>query len=116
MGVVPEKASARTKGVNTLLKIYTYMCSGKLIIATRLSTHCRALDQGSAVLCDPMPQAVADAIRRTLRNPQAAVTLAAQTRRRVEAQYRYEAFEGKLLSAYRSILDAVAVQVAVRRA
>lgn len=116
MGLADVLVSPRTKGVNTPLKIYTYMCSGKPIVATRVPTHCQVLDDDSAVLCDPTPEALADGIRRTLRDPQGAKALAAEARRRVDAQYGHEAFERKLLGAYQAILGAGEVQMAVRRA
>jgi glycosyltransferase involved in cell wall biosynthesis len=44
--------SPRTKGNNTPLKLYSYMESGRAILATRLSTHTQVLDDSTALLVE----------------------------------------------------------------
>ena len=51
--------SPRSKGTNTPLKIYQYLRSGKPIVATRLLTHTQVLDDDTAMLTAPDPQAFA---------------------------------------------------------
>ena len=54
--------SPRTRGENTPMKIYSYMFSGKPILATRLATHTQVLNDGNAVLADPIPEQFANAL------------------------------------------------------
>ncbi|HEY7817901.1 MAG TPA: glycosyltransferase, partial [Vicinamibacteria bacterium] len=49
--------SPRSTGMNTPLKIYSYLRAGKPIVATRLPTHTQALDEDSAALAEPTPGA-----------------------------------------------------------
>jgi glycosyltransferase involved in cell wall biosynthesis len=55
-------ASPRISGTNTPLKIYSYLRSGRPIVATRLLTHTQVLTEESARLAEPTPAAFADAI------------------------------------------------------
>lgn len=45
--------SPRKNGGNTPMKIYSYMESGRAILATRLSTHTQVLDDSTALLVTP---------------------------------------------------------------
>ncbi len=51
--------SPRIKGLNTPMKIYSYLQSGKPIIATRLSTHTQVLDDETALLVEPVAESMA---------------------------------------------------------
>jgi len=54
--------SPRIRGENTPMKIYSYMLSGKPVLATRMTTHTQVLNDGNAVLADPVPGRFADAL------------------------------------------------------
>jgi len=54
--------SPRRQGTNTPSKIYTYLRSGKPIVATNLETHTQVLHPDVAVLTDAAPEAFADGI------------------------------------------------------
>ena len=51
--------SPRLKGVNTPMKIFSYLDSGRPIIATDISSHTQVLDSSCALLVDPTPHAFA---------------------------------------------------------
>ncbi len=51
--------SPRLTGTNTPMKIYSYMASGKPIVATDLPTHTQVLDSETALLAPPDPAAFA---------------------------------------------------------
>jgi glycosyltransferase involved in cell wall biosynthesis len=51
--------SPRISGTNTPLKIYSYLKSGKPLVATNLWTHTQVLDEKIAVLVEPDPQSLA---------------------------------------------------------
>lgn len=54
--------SPRTTGNNVPLKIYTYMASGKLIVATNIESHTQILNSDNAILAAPDPALFAQAI------------------------------------------------------
>ncbi len=54
--------SPRISGTNTPLKIYSFLKSGKPLVATRLWTHTQLLSEKLAVLADPEPDSLARAI------------------------------------------------------
>jgi glycosyltransferase involved in cell wall biosynthesis len=95
--------SPRSEGENTPLKIYTYMRSGVPIVATDRLTHTQVLDATTAVLCEPTPEALADGLARALEDREAAAALGQRARARAERDFGPEAFERKLLEAYRFI-------------
>ena len=55
--------SPRIQGDNTPMKIYSYMDSGKPILATRRFTHTQVLGDDTALLADPTPAAFAEAMK-----------------------------------------------------
>jgi len=95
--------SPRSQGQNTPLKIYTYMRSGRPIVATDLETHTQVLDPGCAALCPPTPEGLAEALARGLEDPARFAPLAKAARKKVEAEYSFEAFRRKLLAAYAAL-------------
>ena len=48
--------SPRSTGTNTPLKIYQYLRSGRVIVATRLLTHTQVLSDEVAILTEPTPE------------------------------------------------------------
>lgn len=56
--------SPRTEGKNTPFKIYTYLASGKPLLATRLFTHTQVLTEEVCLLADPTPEAFSEALIR----------------------------------------------------
>lgn len=62
MGLADLLVSPRIKGTNTPLKIYTYLKSGKPIVATNLLTHTQVLNGDIAVLTEPDPASLAKGI------------------------------------------------------
>jgi glycosyltransferase involved in cell wall biosynthesis len=63
--------SPRLSGTNTPLKIYSWLKSGKPIVATDLWTHTQVLSLEQAILVDPNPQSLAKGIEFALKNPEA---------------------------------------------
>lgn len=54
--------SPRISGTNTPLKIYSFLKSGKPIVATRLWTHTQVLSERYAILAEPNPDSLAGGI------------------------------------------------------
>lgn len=63
--------SPRVGGTNTPLKIYTYLRSGKPLVATNLWTHTQAVRPEWAILTEPDPEKMAQAISFSLSSPDA---------------------------------------------
>jgi glycosyltransferase involved in cell wall biosynthesis len=61
--------SPRIRGTNTPLKIYSYLRSGKPIVATNLLTHTQVLTPEIAKLVDPRPEPFADAMLALIEDP-----------------------------------------------
>jgi len=61
--------SPRLSGTNTPLKIYSFLKTGKPVVATRLWTHTQILDDDIAVLVDPNPESMAAGLRFALFDP-----------------------------------------------
>lgn len=100
MSLASVLVSPRTKGANTALKIYSYMQSGRPIVATRLGTHTQVLDESCAVLVAPNPDDIAAGILRVLSEPLFAAALGREARSRVAERYSLEGFKEKVKAAY----------------
>ena len=92
--------SPRTVGANTPLKIYTYMASGKPIVATNLSTHTQVLNDSMAFLSEPTPEGFAAAIKLALEPSEVGEFRRRQTgesaKNTVESYYSKAAFDERL--------------------
>jgi len=63
--------SPRLAGTNTPLKIYSFLKSGKPLVATNLWTHTQILDERISVLVEPNPESLAAGISFALNDPEA---------------------------------------------
>jgi glycosyltransferase involved in cell wall biosynthesis len=84
--------SPRRTGTNTPLKIYQYLRSGRVIVATRLLTHTQVLSDEVAILTDPAPADFARGILRAVNEPELAARLGQAARRLAETRYTYDAY------------------------
>jgi glycosyltransferase involved in cell wall biosynthesis len=99
--------SPRTEGTNTPLKIYSYLQSGKPIVATDLFTHTQVLDSDVSVLVQPNAEAFAQGIVRVLEDPQFAAQLGVQARRLYQTLYSYETYMRKTEEILRLALGSL---------
>jgi glycosyltransferase involved in cell wall biosynthesis len=95
--------SPRIRGTNTPMKIYSYLDSVRPVVATRKKTHTQVLDEDIAMLADPTPDAMANAILQLIRDQELGTRLAANARERVAEEYSPEAFRRKLIGFYESL-------------
>ena len=100
MALADVLISPRCEGENTPLKIYTYMLSGRPIVATNLPTHTQVLDEQTAILTPPTPAGMAEGLIRALDNPTEAACLGQHARETVQREYSYDDFKRKLGSVY----------------
>ena len=87
--------SPRSKGTNTPLKIYSYLASGKPIVATDLETHRQVLDDRVARLVPPTAEGLAGGIRDLLGDPSGARNLARAAGELVREKYSYRSYLNK---------------------
>jgi len=96
-------ASPRAKGQNTPFKIFTYLASGKPLVATRIPTHTQLLDDTTAFLVEPTPRALAAGLQAALDHPEDAAARARAARELVEREYSVERYRQKIARAYAAV-------------
>ncbi len=92
--------SPRSSGTNTPLKLYTYLRSGKPILATSIQSHTQILTQDMAVLVHPTAEGLAEGALELLRNLKKAQTVGTYARSVAEERYSWTAFLEKTGRAY----------------
>jgi glycosyltransferase involved in cell wall biosynthesis len=92
--------SPRIQGTNTPMKLYSYLDSGRPVLATRLPTHTQVLDDDVALLTEPEPQAMGEGLARLLQDDLLRERLAGEAQRLVQRELTPEAFRRKLLNFY----------------
>lgn len=107
LSIADALVSPRSHGKNTPLKIYSYLRSGKPIVATRLLTHTQVLDDTCAVLTEPSPERFAEGILELVSAPDRARSVALAARDRSETEYSYERY----VSRTRHVLDFLSERV-----
>jgi glycosyltransferase involved in cell wall biosynthesis len=107
-GLSDVLASPRVEGENTPFKVYTYLASGKPIVATRIPTHTQLLDDRTAFLAEPTPAAFADALRRALTEPSEAASRADRGYALVSREYSPARYREKIAAAYAGVRSCIA--------
>jgi glycosyltransferase involved in cell wall biosynthesis len=97
--------SPRRQGANTPFKVYTYLASGRPLVATRIPTHTQLLDDSTAFLAEPTTEGLALEIRRVLAQPEDAAARAARGRALVEREYSPARFVDKVRRAYAAVAE-----------
>jgi glycosyltransferase involved in cell wall biosynthesis len=99
--------SPRIQGGNTPMKIYSYLDSGKPLIATKMPTHTQVLDEQIAVLTHPDPTSMADGILSLIRDQKRASIIAQNAKERVKNNYSREVFDRKLIAFYKYLENMI---------
>jgi glycosyltransferase involved in cell wall biosynthesis len=92
--------SPRTKGNNTPLKLYSYMESGRAILATRLRTHTQVLDDSTALLVEADAREFARGLLRLAGDGALRRRLGGSAKQRVRAQYSPVSFYRRVRAIY----------------
>jgi glycosyltransferase involved in cell wall biosynthesis len=88
--------SPRLKGLNTPMKIYSYLDSGTAVLATRLRTHTQVLDDRTAYLVDPEPGPLGAGLAALLSDEPLRQRLAAHAKAYAQEEFTPEAARRKL--------------------
>jgi glycosyltransferase involved in cell wall biosynthesis len=90
--------SPRTAGTNTPLKIYSFLKSGKPVVATDLWTHSQVLNEKTSILADPDPKSFAQGILFALYDHRASER-ALTAKRMAEIEYTFDNYRKKIVEA-----------------
>lgn len=92
--------SPRIEGDNTPMKVYSFLDSGRPVVATALPTHTQVMTDNLAVLVEPDPEAFADGISYALEHPQQSEKMAAAAREFIASHHSPEAFRSRVFDIY----------------
>ncbi len=102
--------SPRLKGENTPLKLYSYMASGKPIVASDIASHTQVVNQDSSFLAAPEPEAFADGLSQALDSSDVALIkkeqLVANAKKLVDERYSAACFKKRLHALYKEVLSS----------
>ena len=90
----------RTKGVNTPMKVFPYLHSGKPVLLTDLYTHTQILTKQEAYLAPADPQGFAEGILRLASDKKLRQEIGHKGRAFVEKNHTFEAHSTRLKEAY----------------
>ena len=114
IGMLPELlrqadvlVSPRLKGLNTPMKIYSYLDSGSAVLATRLRTHTQVLDDGMAYLVEPEPHALGHGLAELMADPELRARLASTAKAYVQREHTPQAARRKLEAFYTTMESRV---------
>ncbi len=96
-------ASPRITGTNTAMKVYSYLDSGRPVLATRLPTHTQVLDDEISRLEAPDAESMGDGLVALLEDRAMRDRLAANAGERVRREFSPEAFRRKISAFYSEI-------------
>jgi glycosyltransferase involved in cell wall biosynthesis len=99
--------SPRRDGTSIPLKIYTYLQSGKPVVATRSCAHTQVLSAATAVLVEPTPEALAAGILRLAGDPVLRQALGARARGLALEKFNLAEQLDRLADLYRPLEVAV---------
>ena len=92
--------SPRTRGVNTPMKIYSYLDSGKPVLATDLPTHRQVMSNDIAMLAQPDRESFAMGMLKLLEDTRLRTRLAQNAKAYIQREHSYPAFKEKLYDLY----------------
>jgi glycosyltransferase involved in cell wall biosynthesis len=92
--------SPRINGINTPMKLYSYMDSGRPVLATRLPSHTQVLDDETGYLVDPTPSAFGSGLNTLLSDDALRRRLAERALERARREHSHEVFHAKVVRFY----------------
>ncbi len=92
--------SPRGKGNNTPMKLYSYLHSGKPIVATNLPTHTQVLNEQVAMLAEPNPKSFSQGMLCLMKDQAFARKIGRAGKQLVQEKFSYGAFCEKVNELY----------------
>jgi hypothetical protein len=93
------------------MKLYSYLHSGKALLATNLPTHTQVLNRRVAMLADPTPEAFSEAMVQLMGDPRARSELGQAGKQLIEDCYSYASFRAKIFGLF----DTLEQELGLRR-
>lgn len=101
-------AAPRIKGINTPMKIFPYLHTGKPVIVTDLPTHNQILDSSVAMLAPPEPDGFASAIETLADDGELRRELGRRGRAFVEQNHTFPAHRARVRRLYAFVAESLA--------
>ena len=95
--------SPRIEGVNTPMKIYSYLDSGVPVLATDLPTHKQVMNDKIAMLAPPEKIAFSQAMFKLIEDESLCASLADQARQFIAREHSYASFKSTIHRLYDSL-------------
>jgi len=92
--------SPRLKGINTPMKLYSYLGSGRATLVTDLPTHTQLVDETVAMIAVPEPKAFAKGMLSLIRDANLRSRLGRAGQKLVEENFSRQAFCNRLNTLY----------------
>lgn len=92
--------SPRIKGKNTPMKLYSYLDSGKALLATDLPTHTQVLNSRIAMLAQPNPEAFSQGMLNLLKDQELRNNLGSAGKQLIQQKHTYQVFCQQLNDIY----------------
>jgi glycosyltransferase involved in cell wall biosynthesis len=106
--------SPRILGSTTPLKIYSYLHSGRPIVATRIGAHTQILNPNIAYLVEPTVEAFAEGITTILNQPEIAECLGRNAYEFARENFNYKDYAEKLSLIYRYLEENIEEEIPVQ--
>jgi len=101
--------SPRIVGNNTPMKIYSYLHSGKPLVATSIPSHTQVLTDEVARLCEPNVDDFAEGLVWAITHDEEARKMGERARQLAEERYTFGVFRENLLGLYDRFCERVAI-------
>lgn len=92
--------SPRTQGVNTPMKVYSYLDSGVAVLATDLPTHTQVADSSTAYLSAADEESYAAGMEKLSTDPDLCAELADNAKQLIAREHSYPVFRTRLYEIY----------------
>lgn len=92
--------SPRLKGVNTPMKIYSYLASGVPVVATNITSHTQVLTKEHALLVEANPEEFAMGLKKLIEDKKLRAELGTKGKNLAEENYSLKSYKIKLKNIY----------------
>ncbi|MDP6490767.1 MAG: glycosyltransferase family 4 protein [Kiritimatiellia bacterium] len=99
--------SPRIKGGNTPMKVYSYLASGKPVLATTIDSHTQVMTSDIALLADPTPAAFATGMQELASNPDHARSLGEAGAARARKDFSLTAYRQIVHDLYAELVSLI---------
>jgi len=92
--------SPRIHGVNTPMKVYSYLDSGTAVLATNLPTHTQVMSNDIGVLAEPLEKEFSNGMVALVSDERLRTELASNAKSFIEKEHSYKAFKVRVNDIY----------------